>query len=344
MFQTLKKALRNPKIRITLQLIFTIVVLILIFNSINITNLSQFLSSIKIWPLLFSLLITFLMRFLWAYQISITQAPVDMHFSVYEIFRIQMIATFYSLILPGDLIAGGVSVYKLSQPDRKYIEAGALLIFFRLIQISCLIIVGLIAAFLDPQIGSPEIRILILLGLLSITIMWILFFSNQVKRIIDFGVNKLNGKSSSLMSIYDNIEKLLNTILNFRSLGVNKLIYVFSLSLFAQILGLVYYFSLAMAVDIHLSIFVIGWISSFVTIVQMIPISIAGLGVREVSYAVLLSDYGISPEQAISFSITIFAVFVIVGLVGGLFELSDIYRNWQRRKNPDTDPSKNITN
>jgi hypothetical protein len=99
-----------------------------------------------------------------------------------------------------------------------------------------------------------------------------------------------------------------------------------------------------MAVDIHLSIFVIGWISSFVTIVQMIPISIAGLGVREVSYAVLLSDYGISPEQAISFSITIFAVFVIVGLVGGLFELSDIYRNWQRRKNPDTDPSKNITN
>lgn len=344
MFQTLKKALRNPKIRITLQLIFTIVVLILIFNSINITNLSQFLSSIKIWPLLFSLLVTFLMRFLWAYQISITQAPVDMHFSVYEIFRIQMIATFYSLILPGDLIAGGVSVYKLSQPDRKYIEAGALLIFFRLIQISCLIIVGLIAAFLDPQIGSPEIRILILLGLLSITIMWILFFSNQVKRIINFGVNKLNGKSSSLMSIYDNIEKLLNTILNFRSLGVNKLIYVFSLSLFAQILGLVYYFSLAMAVDIHLSIFVIGWISSFVTIVQMIPISIAGLGVREVSYAVLLSDYGISPEQAISFSITIFAVFVIVGLVGGLFELSDIYRNWQRRKNPDTDPSKNITN
>jgi uncharacterized protein (TIRG00374 family) len=284
------------------------------------------------------------MRFLWAYQISITQAPVDMHFSVYEIFRIQMIATFYSLILPGDLIAGGVSVYKLSQPDRKYIEAGALLIFFRLIQISCLIIVGLIAAFLDPQIGSPEIRILILLGLLSITIMWILFFSNQVKRIIDFGVNKLNGKSSSLMSIYDNIEKLLNTILNFRSLGVNKLIYVFSLSLFAQILGLVYYFSLAMAVNIHLSIFVIGWISSFVTIVQMIPISIAGLGVREISYAVLLRDYGISPEQAISFSITIFAVFVIVGLVGGLFELSDIYRNWQRRKNPDTDPSKNITN
>ncbi|MFW9944857.1 MAG: lysylphosphatidylglycerol synthase domain-containing protein, partial [Candidatus Sifarchaeia archaeon] len=46
--------------------------------------------------------------------------------------------------------------------------------------------------------------------------------------------------------------------------------------------------------------FVIGWISTFVTIIQLIPISIAGLGIREASYAVLLNEYGISPEQAIS--------------------------------------------
>ena len=344
MFQTLKKALRNPKIRITLQLIFTIVVLILIFNSINITNLSQFLRAIKIWPLLFSLLVTFLMRFLWAYQISITQAPMDMHFSVYAIFRIQMIATFYSLVLPGDLLAGGVSWYKLSRPDRKYIEAGALLFFFRLVLISCLVFIGLIVALWDPESGSREFRTLIIFGLLSIIIMWILFFSNQVKRILDFIVNKVNGNSSLLNSFYDNVERLIKTILKFRTLGINRLIFVFGLSLIAQFLGLVYFFSLARAVDIQLPFFVIGWISTFVTIIQMIPISIAGLGIREASYAVLLNDYGISPEQAISFSITIFAVFVIVGVVGGLFELSDLYRNWQRRKNPDTDPSKNITN
>jgi hypothetical protein len=119
---------------------------------------------------------------------------------------------------------------------------------------------------------------------------------------------------------------------------------VFGVSLFAQSLGLVYFFSLARAVDIQLPFFVIGWISTFVTIIQLIPISIAGLGIREASYAVLLNDYGISPEQAISFSITIFAVFIIVGLVGGLFELSDIYRNWQSRQKPDSDSSKNISN
>ncbi len=337
----LKKVLKNPKLRIALQLTFTIVVLILLFKSINLSTLTQILGSIKIWPLLFSLLITFLMRFLWAYQISITQAPMDMHFSVYAIFRIQMIATFYSLVLPGDLLAGGVSWYKLSRPGRKYVEAGALLIFFRLVQISCLVFIGLIVALWDPQIGSPEFRTLIIIGLLSIIIMWILFFSNQVIRIFDFIVSRVNWDSSFLTSLYDNVEKLLNTILRFRTLGINRLIFVFGLSLIAQSLGLVYFFSLARAVDIQLPFFVIGWISTFVTIIQMIPISIAGLGIREASYAVLLNDYGISPEQAISFSITIFAVFVIVGLLGGIFELIDMYRNWQRRQKPDIDHSEN---
>jgi uncharacterized membrane protein YbhN (UPF0104 family) len=282
------------------------------------------------------------MRFLWAYQISITQEPMDMHFSVYAIFRIQMIATFYSLILPGDLLAGGVSWYKLSRPDRKYIEAGALLIFFRLVQISCLVFIGLVVALWDQQIGAPEFRALIIFGLAGIIIMWTLFFSNQVTRIFEFLANRVNGKSSFLTSLYDNIEKLLNTILKFRALGIQRLLFVFGVSLTAQLLGLVYFFSIARAVDIQLPFFVIGWISTFVTIVQMIPISIAGLGIREASYAVLLNDYGISPEQAISYSITIFAVFIIVGLVGGVFELSDIYRNWQRRKKLEIVPDKDI--
>jgi uncharacterized protein (TIRG00374 family) len=340
--QTLKKALKNPKLRIALQLTVTIVVLIVLFKSIDLSALAQNLRSVKILPLLFSLLVTFLMRILWAYQISITQEPMDMHFSVYAIFRIQMIATFYSLILPGDLLAGGVSWYKLSRPDRKYFEAGALLIFFRLVQISCLIFIGLVVALWDQQIGAPEFRTLIILGLSGIIIMWILFFSNQLTRIFDFIVKRVKWDTSFLTSLFDNIELLLKTILKFRALGIKRLLSVFGVSLTAQLLGLVFFFSIARAVDIQLPFFVIGWISTFVTIIQLIPISIAGLGIREASYAVLLNDYGISPEQAISFSLTTFAVFVIVGLLGGVFELSDIYRNWQRRKKPEIVPDRDI--
>ena len=343
MLLKIKKILKKRWVQLTLQLAFTLLLLILIVNSINVPNLTQSLSSINIRLLLLSLLITLVIRFIWAYQISITQASLNMHFSVYEIFRIQMIATFYTLFLPGNIVAGGVSWYKLSQPDRKFIEAGALLIFFRLIQISSLICGGLIVALWDPQLSSPAFRTFVIIGLLSIIIMWILFFSNQLTRIFNLIVKNLKGNSSFLMSLFDKVDRLINTILNFRSLGFNQLILVFGLSLFAQLLVILYFFSLAKAVEIELSIFVIGWISSLIAFVQMIPISIAGLGVREISYAVLLSDYGISIEQAISFSLTIFGAFVITALLGGLFELSDIYRKWQRGSKSDSDRSKNIT-
>ena len=339
----IKEILKNRRVQVILQLAFTLFLLILVLNSLNLLNLLQSLSAIDFRILFLSLLVTLGIRFIWAYQISISQAPLNMHFSVYEIFRIQMIATFYTLFLPGNLVAGGVSWYKLSQPGRKFIEAGALLIFFRLIQISSLICMGMIFALGDPQLSTPRFRTFIIIGILIIITLWILFFSNQITRIFNLIAKNFNGHSPFIKSVFDKVERLINTILKFRSLGLNHLIFVFGLSLFAQLLVILSFFFIAKAVGIQLSIFVIGWISSFVNFVQMIPISIAGLGVREISYAVLLSDYGISIEQAVSYSITIFGAFVILALLGGLFELSDIYRKWHKGPKSETDRSENIT-
>ena len=123
MLLKIKKILKKRRVQLTLQLAFTLLLLILILNSINVPNLIQSLSSINIRLLLLSLLITLVIRFIWAYQISIIQAPLNMHFSVYEIFKIQMIATFYTLFLPGNLVAGGVSWYKLTtQPAEDIIN------------------------------------------------------------------------------------------------------------------------------------------------------------------------------------------------------------------------------
>jgi uncharacterized membrane protein YbhN (UPF0104 family) len=255
-----------------------------------------------------------------------------------------MIATFYSLVLPGNIVAGGISWYKLSRPERKFIEAGALLIFFRLVHIASLIGIGLIAALGDPLVSSPTFVSILIFMSMGLFIVLLLFFSNRTSKLLNHLNYIMKGNSSFFMSVFENIEQLLNTAYKFRSLGLTKLLLVFGLSLFSQFLGILNFFLLALAVDIRLSIYIIGWIRSFVSIVQMIPISVAGLGLREVSLTVLLNDYRISPEQAISYSLTIFGVIIITAIVGGFFELSDIYRNWQQRANSVTDQSENITN
>lgn len=185
MSSPLKQVVKNPKVQVAVQFVVSLVVLTLLFKSINLIDLKLFITSINIWFLVLSLCLTFLIRFLWAYQIYITQAPLNMHFSVYDLFRIQMIATFYSLVLPGDIIAGGVSWFKLSRPDRKLMEAGALLILFRLIQIASLIGVGLIAAFGDPQLGSPTFLTFAIILSLGLFIILLPFFSNRVTKLLN---------------------------------------------------------------------------------------------------------------------------------------------------------------
>ncbi len=56
-------------------------------------------------------------------------------------------------------------------------------------------------------------------------------------------------------------------------------------------------------------------------LVTLLPITIAGLGVREVAALLLLQHYGVTPDIAIAFSMLVFATTIFgIGLLGGLTE------------------------
>ena len=67
----------------------------------------------------------------------------------------------------------------------------------------------------------------------------------------------------------------------------------------------------------------------------MIPISIAGLGVREGLLILLLRPFAVLDEEALAFSLLVFAVnVVLVGLLGDLIEAgqASIWRSEPLRK------------
>jgi hypothetical protein len=54
------------------------------------------------------------------------------------------------------------------------------------------------------------------------------------------------------------------------------------------------------------------------TVIGMLPISLAGLGVREGAFVALFVTAGASKEQALALSLVWFAVTVMVSLIGGV--------------------------
>lgn len=102
------------------------------------------------------------------------------------------------------------------------------------------------------------------------------------------------------------------------------LIYPFILSVLAWVLT--YSISYAIALAIHVQIPYLAFIFLFpiATIVGMIPITLAGIGTREVALIGLLSIYGVTPEQAIAISLLGFIFSsMIPSLLGGIYSIKD---------------------
>lgn len=112
-----------------------------------------------------------------------------------------------------------------------------------------------------------------------------------------------------------------------RSGGVLRT-YVSDVALFASVIGVSLVFQglvalsivlLARSVDVDLSYSVAALALAFMTLTSLVPISIAGFGVREASYVVVLGSAGISASDATLISLLTVAALFLASLPGAGF-------------------------
>ena len=88
-----------------------------------------------------------------------------------------------------------------------------------------------------------------------------------------------------------------------------------------QILATISFIFVALAFKIHLSPLEYLWVFALVSLLLFLPISLAGLGVREGSMIFLLGILGVSSEKALAASLTLFIISIMLGSVGVLLHL-----------------------
>lgn len=106
---------------------------------------------------------------------------------------------------------------------------------------------------------------------------------------------------------------------NFEKLGKRKILGNFLLTILAWFVGFLQYWFLSFTFGLNLSYFSICLITPVLLLVQLIPISISGIGTREAAAVLLLGIFGVVPELAIAFSLGILIEDYILGLIGLLF-------------------------
>ena len=97
------------------------------------------------------------------------------------------------------------------------------------------------------------------------------------------------------------------------------------LSLTQHLIGVLTSHLLGESLEIPINLVTWGWLRSAVIIATMVPISVAGIGIREGALLYLLKPYGVLGEESLAFSLLVFAVGVLLSaLVGGVLEAKTI--------------------
>lgn len=223
-----------------------------------------------------------------------------------------MVATFFNNFLPSNVGGDVVRVRDAAKAAGSHTASLTVAVLDRVIGFVALYFIAA-AAFLT---GGSLVRALagarvILLGLTAVFIVLGAIFlrSGLVTAIIQgAGLKRFPW-------LYDKFESVQAAVNAYRA-RKTALLEAFLLSLVLQFLGVAYFFMVARALKIPLEFGACLLMVPLCTLIQAIPISFNGWGLREGVYVVYFSQVGLPRESALAFSIVAAGLVVLLSISG----------------------------
>jgi len=237
----------------------------------------------------------------------------------WQYFRYVMLSNTFNLFMPGSL-GGDVirSILVLQEVDSQRGANLLAIVVDRVIGLASILILGSIACLAAPTL--PErwryllmFTILIVGFLLAIG----LAVSNSFHRGIETLSNRLGPIGQKALQLLGSWQAAL---VFYRS-NPRKVLFALLLCLPIHIAWFLVVFVLSRSIGVNLSLWGIGVVTSLSWVVTAFPLTISGLGVRELSFVYLLSFQGVAPDPATALSVCSFSVTVLLGVLGAPFIL-----------------------
>ena len=213
-------------------------------------------------------------------------------------------------------------------------KAFALLVFERVVQLVTMCLFAFVALWIEREvIGGEAKALLLLIFAMSILSLFLLapFLSHWFAKKLDWLLPKLNRLLPQLIA--SKLGKLVEVVTAFRELDRSVILRIAIISTIAFLLFVISSYIVANALGIAISFTALIWIRAMVFMLTLIPISVAGIGLRELGFAGALALYGIDMQAAIAFSFANFGLQLGIAAIGALFEAQRFFTRPNDQKN-----------
>ena len=299
------------------QLISSVAILIYVYMSLPTAEITASWDSIEIHNIIVASALALAIEAVGAGRLRILTNTQGFGVSPLKLFHINLAARFYMLIVPvGTLASMATRFYKLQRLERRRAAALSSILIDRTTVTMGLCIVGGFAWLLGQPSGFSYVGYIACIGLVVGTALLMMLLhpisEKIMRRLLEwYSLNWLQ----SLMERWCSATSL------FYRLSWSAVAGLILLSILPHLIGACIFSILGNSFGVSLDLLTWCWVRTAVILATMVPISLAGLGVREVSLLVLLGGFGFNSANILALAAAIFCVSVLVpALIGGLME------------------------
>jgi len=254
--------------------------------------------------------------------------------TLWTVMETKMTTRFYGQFLPSELMAAGVKFYRLAEPTRQWGEVVATLVFFRVVNMGTLTLVGLVFWLIEmPEGPGRWIGVILVAMLLLLVFVHLILSSPRLARAAK-RLHKTRWLSWLKGRLVDKVKKLTRVTIESYRLFHDSALVVILLAIVRHAVGIVSFWILALSLGISLSFLTIGWIRVVLHAIMNVPITLGGIGVREGSLVLLLKEYGVSGGDAVALAFLLVVLTLVQNSTGGILELRNLLRSESKDPTP----------
>ena len=313
-----KKIFKSKWFKISISLIL----IYLAFKKVDVVNLLRQLVGIKVWFLIINILICLMAVALGSYRWSLLLIKKPKLKDTWIFTKSSLAASFYGLFLPtsvaGDLLKWIIVDEKYPEIHKTKILGSVVL--DRIVGLSMFMFVGLIMIIVALIYGVklPILVVLLFGGLFLICLVFyimIYFFNSKVNELFKFKFFKR----------FENISELITK----ENLGqIGKCL---TLSLFTEFIWVAQMWFISWYFGANLSFFSILVFLPVISMILILPISIAGFGAREQLFLFFFVSGNVTKESILLTSTFAGMLGVVTALIGGLVTLTPDFKKIDKK-------------
>lgn len=278
------------------------------------------LGSVPLPSALAALLLTLLVQWLGAVRLSVLAAANGLPLRWPRALHIGMSAVFYGLFLPGGNVTGWiVRLLRLSGDAANIGNAVMALAADRALATAALAVMGLAV---DIVLGAPlGPAVTVLLVAVSAASIVLACLASLVPG------PRVPAALARLSWLAGLLARLPRQQLRMRSAQTSRLLLAAVISLALHGVGILVWLLLARGLGLEVSVLALAWVRSAAMVVGLVPLTVAGLGLREGAVVFLMSVFGVGGAESLTLSLLAFAITVLaVGVLGGVVEAGLLLR------------------